>query len=96
MNTPFRTTIILVVAIFSINRIAFAQNIIQSSIISNFEGFNYGNIYELGNGQIWKQTEHWIWYWYWVYPKVTLYPENGTWKMKVENIDHPVTVEQIK
>lgn len=72
-----------------------AQQAFESVIISNFSGLKNGNIYELQNGQIWKQTEYWIWIWTWVRPRVIIYNE-GTWKMKVENIDHPVTVVRIK
>lgn len=72
-----------------------AQQAFESVIISNFSGLNNENIYELQNGQIWKQTEHWIWVWVWVRPRVIIYNE-GVWKMKVENIDHPVTVVRIK
>ncbi len=72
-----------------------AQQVFESVIISNFSGLNYGNLYELQNGQIWKQTEAWAWAWAWSLPKVIIYNE-GVWKMKVENIDHPITVIRIK
>lgn len=75
---------------------ASAQNAIQSRIVSNFDGFDHGNLYELQNGQIWKQTEHWIWVWVWVNPKVLIYIDSVVYKMKVEQIDHAVTVERIK
>lgn len=72
-----------------------AQQAFESVIINEFSGLNNGNIYELQNGQIWKQTEYWIWAWAWVYPRVIIY-NDGMWKMKVENIEHPVTVVRIK
>jgi hypothetical protein len=76
--------------------VAQSQNPIQSVIVSEFDGLDNGNLYELQNGQIWKQTEYWIWVWVWVRPSVIIYMESGAWKMKVENIDHAVTVERLK
>lgn len=72
-----------------------AQSVIESVIVSEFTGLKHGNIYELQNGQIWKQTEVWIWVWVWVRPRVIIYNE-GMWKMKAENIDHAVTVIRLK
>ena len=70
--------------------------VIESFIISDFDGLDYGNIYELANGQIWKQTEYYIWFWYWFYPEVLIWNDGGIYRMKVEGIDHPVMVERIK
>jgi hypothetical protein len=71
-------------------------NVIESYIESSFSGLNMGNIYRLSNGQIWEQTEAWIWYWSWSRPKVMLYTDGGITKMKVENIDHAVSVRRLK
>ncbi len=73
-----------------------SPDVIESYIESNFTGLNSGNIYRLSNGQIWEQTESWIWSWIWVRPQVMIYRDGGLFKMKVENIDHAVTVRQIK
>lgn len=70
--------------------------VIESSIISKFNGLNMGNIYRLSNGQIWEQTEAWVWTWVWIQPKVMIYSQKGLTKMKVENIDHAVTIRRIK
>ena len=40
-----------------------AQSLIESVIVSEFTGLKHGHLYELQNGQIWKQTEVWIWVW---------------------------------
>jgi len=74
----------------------FATEVVESYIISNFDGFNYGNIYKLANGQIWEQIDYWIWLWMWVYPKVIIWNDGGIYRMKVECIDHPVAVRRIK
>lgn len=76
-------------------RIAQAQQGFESIIVNNFSGLNYGNIYKLQNGQIWEQTEAWVWVWVWAGPRVIIYNDGG-WRMKVENIDHPVAVQRIK
>lgn len=73
-----------------------AGMVVQSVIVSKFNGLDHGNIYELQNGQIWKQTEYWAWAWAWAMPKVLIYEDGGVFKMKVENIDHAVTVERMK
>jgi len=70
--------------------------VIESKIISDFDGLKYGNIYKLANGQIWEQTEVWIWVWIWVNPSVVIWNDGGVFKMKVDQIDHAVVVRRIK
>lgn len=70
--------------------------VIESTIISDFDGLEYGNIYKLANGQIWEQTEAWIWVWVWVNPSVMIWNDGGGFKMKVDQIDHAVAVKRIK
>ena len=72
------------------------SGLIESYIISDFDGLDQGNIYHLANGQIWEQTEFWIWIWIWINPRVTIWESGGVYKMKVENIDHEVTVRRLK
>jgi hypothetical protein len=71
-------------------------NLVESIIVSKFEGLNAGNFYKLANGQIWEQVEAWVWVWIWVNPNVTIYPSSGGYKMKVENIDHSVLVRRVR
>lgn len=68
----------------------------ESFIVNEFTGLDQGNIYKLANGQIWEQTEPWIWVWTWVNPKVLIWKSGNVYKMKVENINHAVTVRRIK
>lgn len=70
--------------------------VVESFIISDFNGFDYGNIYKLANGQIWEQTEVWTWVWLWVNPKVLIWDDSGIYRMKVEGIEHAVMVRRIK
>jgi len=72
------------------------HSIIESTIISDFDGLDFGNIYKLANGQIWEQTEAWIWVWVWVNPSVMIWNDGGIFKMKVDQIDHAVTISRIK
>jgi len=72
------------------------HSIIESTIISDFDGLDFGNIYKLANGQIWEQTEAWIWVWVCVNPSVMIWNDGGIFKMKVDQIDHAVTVSRIK
>lgn len=69
--------------------------VVESFIISDFDGLEYGNVYKLGNGQIWEQTEAWSWVWVWVNPKVLIWNDDGVYRMKVEGIEHPVAVTRI-
>ncbi len=71
-------------------------DVVESHIISDFDGLNHGNIYKLANGQIWEQTEYWIWVWVWVNPKVLIWKDGASYKMKVEGIDHRVSVTRLK
>jgi hypothetical protein len=68
----------------------------ESFIVNECTDLDQGNIYKLANGQIWEQTEPWIWVWTWVNPKVLIWKSGNIYKMKVENIDHAVTVRRIK
>lgn len=78
------------------SQVAPSANVIESHIVSDFDGLEYGNIYRLANGQIWEQTESWIWIWIWVNPAVLIWNDGGVYKMKVENIQHAVTVQRIR
>lgn len=69
---------------------------LESYIVGEFEGFDYGNLYQLANGQLWEQTEHYFWYYYWYGPPVTIYADGATHKMLVAGISHPVTVRRVR
>lgn len=70
--------------------------VVETTVISSFTGLSQGNVYTLGNGQIWEQTEYYQWYWYAYYPRVIIYSSYGVYKMKVEGIDHAVTVRRLR
>ena len=68
---------------------------VQSRIDGEFNGFDHGNIYELDNGQIWRQTEFHISVRIRIRPRVTITKEGVHWTMTVDGIDRPVRVERI-
>ena len=72
------------------------HSIIESRIISNFNGLNFRNIYKLANGQIWEQTDFRMRVSVRFNPSVMIWNNGRIFKMKVEQIDHAVTVIRIK
>ena len=84
------------ILMFSTIQSASAQGVIQSTIISNYDGLEHGNLYQLQNGQIWKQTEYYIYIHVAVNPRVMIDQDGILVKMKVQGIDHAVTVQRLK
>lgn len=72
------------------------QAVIESTVVSKFEGLNAGNIYTLANGQVWEQIEPWNWIRAGTNPSVMIYPVSGGHKMKVQNIERSVLVRRVK
>jgi hypothetical protein len=69
---------------------------ITSKMKDTFEGFEEGNLYELDNGQIWKQTSYDYKYAYKYRPDVVIYKDGVNWYMSVDGVDKHVKVEKIK
>ena len=69
---------------------------ITSKIKDTFNGFEEGNLYELDNGQIWKQTGYDYKYAYKYRPKVVIYKDGSSWYMSVDGVDKHVKVERLK
>lgn len=72
------------------------SSVVKSKIKDTFNGFNNGNLYELDNGQIWKQTDYTYKYSYKYRPDVIIYKDGSKYKMKVDGVDGEATVELIK
>lgn len=70
--------------------------VVESVITSDFDGLAADKTYTLSNGQTWKQTETWIWRHIAMNPKVLIYKSGDELKMKVEGVDHAVTVRRVK
>lgn len=69
---------------------------VQSIITSDFDGFQYGNIYVLANGQVWEQTQVYYWYRYAYRPRVAIFSSYGSYKMQVEGSSLAVTVRRLR
>lgn len=69
---------------------------IVSKIDGEFEGFEEGTLFELANGQIWKQISYDYKYSYKYSPKVVIYKDGVYWYMQVDGVDKTVKVERIK
>jgi hypothetical protein len=76
--------------------IASGPTVIEARITNDFNGFEYGNIYKLSNGQVWEQTDFYIYTNIAVMPKVTIWKDGTFYKMKVDGIDKTVTVRQLE
>lgn len=73
------------------------SSVVESQIDSDFNGFESNNIYELSNGQIWKQTSYDYEYHYAYRPKVIIYKDSyGSYKMKVDGCTDTPTVVRLK
>lgn len=73
-----------------------AQDVIESQINGEFEGWEGETVVKLQNGQIWLQTEYHYHYHYAYSPDVIIFQSNGRWKMKVEGTDKAVGVRQLR
>jgi hypothetical protein len=69
---------------------------VESTITSDFNGWDGETIFKLDNGQIWQQTEYDYSYSYAYRPEVTIYPVSGGCRMKVEDEDETILVRRIK
>lgn len=73
-----------------------SSSYIESNIDDDFEGYDEGNLYELSNGQIWKQVEYQYSYTYSYRPEVVIYKDGSRYYMKVDGMTDKVQVERIK
>lgn len=76
--------------------IPMASDVIKSKIESDFDGFDYENIYELSNGQYWKQVDYTYEYEYEYRPDVLIYKEGSYYYMDVENCEKHPRIELIE
>jgi hypothetical protein len=69
--------------------------VIEATVVNEFDGLRYGNIYKLSNGQIWEQTEFCIDICIYFRPEVTLWYDGVAFQLKVNDEDEAVTVRQL-
>lgn len=68
----------------------------ESKIDGNFEGFEFGKLYKLQNGQIWEQTSSKMSARYRFAPTVYVWQSGSRWKMRIDDDDRTVDVKQVK
>ena len=69
---------------------------IASQINGTFNGWSGETVVKLVNGQIWQQSEYHYTYHYAFMPNVFIYRSGGGHKMKVDGVEKPVAVTQLK
>jgi hypothetical protein len=69
-----------------------SSNVIESRIEGEFEGYDYGNLYKLTNGQVWQQTSAKYRYRYKYRPQVLIY----SGMMQVDGMSDSVRVQRIR
>jgi hypothetical protein len=68
----------------------------QTNIKGAFRGYKGGAVFELANGQVWKQSEQKCLHQYLYAPAVTIYQEDSGYEMEVEGMDERVPVKKVK
>ena len=72
------------------------EDIIETQIDGDFEGWEGETIVKLINGQIWQQTEYYYYYHYAFMPKVTIISSETGYKMIVDGIPKAIIVTRLK
>jgi len=73
-----------------------SDNVIESRIDGEFEGWDGETVFKLTNGQIWQQTSYSYTYHYAYVPKVFIYKTTGGYKMTVEGVRGSIYVKRLK
>ena len=79
----------------SIDSLKPLNNVIESQIDGDFNGWEGDTIVKLMNGELWKQSEYYYQYMYAYMPKVTITNSSTGYKMKVDGIDREVGVVKL-
>ncbi len=72
------------------------KNVIETRIDGEFEGWEGETIFKMINGQIWQQSSYDYKYHYAYNPEVLIYEFEGSWIMRVEDVDEIIEVTQLK
>jgi hypothetical protein len=71
------------------------EQLIETQIKEEFNGWEGETIFKMDNGQIWKQFTYAYKYHYSYKPSVLIYEYNGSWILKVDGVDETIQVTQI-
>ena len=72
------------------------NQVIESQIDGEFEGWEGETIFKLINGQMWQQSSYAYTYSYAYMPEVMIYPSGGTCNLKVEGVSETISVQRIR
>lgn len=73
-----------------------SSRVIESRIAGEFTGWSGETIFELANGQIWKQSSYAYKYRYAYRPKVLIYRSGSAYKMHVDGVQQSINVVRLK
>ncbi|MEI8044519.1 MAG: hypothetical protein WCL11_24125 [Verrucomicrobiota bacterium] len=73
-----------------------SPSVIESQLEGESEGFAEDTIFQLVNGQIWRQTQYRYRYHYAYRPKVLILNDGSGYKIKLDGIDETVSVKRLK
>lgn len=73
-----------------------AENVTESRIDGEFNGWEGETIFKLQNGQIWQQSRYAYRYHYSYAPKVLIYKSSTGFMMRVDGVDEPIAVKRLK
>ncbi|MBX3364472.1 MAG: serine protease [Phycisphaeraceae bacterium] len=71
-------------------------DLIESHIISEFEGWDGDTLFALDNGQVWQQVSYSYTYHYAYRPKVMIVKTQGAYKMFVEGVANSIFVKRLE
>lgn len=69
---------------------------VESYIVNDFNGWDGDTIFELKNGQKWKQSEYAYTYHYAYRPKAIIYNSGFGYKIKVDGLTETISVNRIR
>ena len=70
--------------------------VIETQMDGDFEGWDGETLFKLANGQIWQQASYAYTYHYAYRPKVLIYKNGATYRMKVDGVTETISVKRIK
>jgi len=73
-----------------------SNDVIESQIDGDFEGWEGETIVKLTNGQIWQQNEYYYHYYYSFMPKVVIFKTSSGYKMNVSGTDRSIGVTKLR
>lgn len=68
----------------------------ETRIAGDFTGWDGGTVFELANGQVWRQTSFGTLHQYIRSPKVTLVATGSGWRLQVEGVPQSIYVRRIR